>query len=440
MQKHISKMQFFAVSLMLFSMFFGAGNFIFPPMLGKEAGTNVYEATMFFCLTGVILPILGIAAISLSKSMDELVNRAGVVFGMTFTILIYITIGPAFAIPRATNMPFEVSLAPFIDPNNKFLWLCFYSFIYFGINYIICVNKSTMIDTLGKYLTPIMLILLVLLFLAGVINPIGDFNAPTGEYATHPVSKGFLEGYQTMDALASLIFATVIINSMRSLGVKNEKAIFSLTIKSGILAGAILACVYMMLGFLGASSSTKFMEATNGAALLSNITDYLFGNFGRIVLGAIFLLACLTTTVGLISSASDFFSKFTPKIKYSAWCIIWSFLSFCVATIGLDSIIKYSIPVLYIIYPITIMYIILSLINGIIQSSSLIYRSCIYLAAFLGIINSLDTTCDIQIKYITYIISRLPFYEQNLGWIVPEAVCFIITYAIFLIRKKNIEV
>ena len=122
MQKHISKMQFFAVSLMLFSMFFGAGNFIFPPMLGKEAGTNVYEATMFFCLTGVILPILGIAAISLSKSMDELVNRAGVVFGMTFTILIYITIGPAFAIPRAANMPFEVSLAPFIDPNNKFLW------------------------------------------------------------------------------------------------------------------------------------------------------------------------------------------------------------------------------------------------------------------------------------------------------------------------------
>lgn len=438
MKKHLQRNKFLIISLMLFSMFFGAGNFIFPTQLGKEAGENVYSAILAFGLTAVALPILGIAAVAKSGSMKALVNRVDPFFGAIFTILIYIVIGPAFAIPRAANMPFEVSVVPFLSESSKFLWLCIYSFIYFAINYAICINKSTMIDTLGKYLTPVMLILLVVLYLAGIFAPIGEFAPATKAYITHPITEGFLQGYQTMDALASIVFAIVVINAIKNLGISDERILVNSTIKSGILAGVILMLIYIMLAYLGASSSAVFAEASNGAILLSNITFELFGNFGRFILGAIFILACLTTTVGLIGSASEFFSSFTPKISYKMWCVIWSFLSFCVATIGLEAIINKSIPVLYALYPVTIILIILGLLNSFIDSSKLIYRSCVYLAAIIGVVNSLDITCQISIPFLTDLLKSLPFYDQSLGWIVPEISCFLITYVIFILSKKSI--
>ncbi|KAB0580568.1 branched-chain amino acid transport system II carrier protein [Campylobacter sputorum subsp. sputorum] len=432
----ISKKQFLVISLMLFSMFFGAGNFIFPPMLGKEAGVNVYEAILFFCITGVALPVLGIAAVAKSHSMDNLVRRVDPYFAMIFTILIYITIGPAFAIPRAANMPFEVTIAPFISTENQSIGLFVYTLIYFIINYLICINPSKMVEMLGKILTPLMLILIVFLFISNIINPIGEFGPAVGKYASHPIASGFLAGYETMDALASLVFGIVVINAIKNLGLTNNRVIVKSTIKSGILAGAILMSIYMMLAYIGASTSSLFPDVKNGAALLSNITNQLFGGFGVFVLGTIFLLACITTTVGLISSASEFFSGLVKNTSYKFWVITWSFLSFCVANVGLNALLTYSIPVLIALYPITIVLIILALINNFINSSKLIYRTCVYVAVIMGIVNGFDAA-GIKIPMISEVFAKIPFYDIGLGWIIPEILCLMITYIIHLFRKKD---
>lgn len=439
MKEYLSKNQFLIISLMLFSMFFGAGNFIFPPMVGRDAGINLYEAIMFFCLTAVALPVLGVAAVAKSETLDNLVKRVDPVFGIIFTLLVYIVIGPAFAIPRAANMPFEVSIAPLVPENFNQISLFIYSIIYFLINYFICINPNKMVNTLGKFLTPVMLVLIFVLLAGAFISPMNDgagFAQPIGKYATHPAASGFLDGYQTMDALASLVFAIVVINAMRALGIKNKKSLVSSTIKAGVLAGAILMVVYIALAYIGASSSVMFADAKNGANLLSGVTFHLFGNFGRLLLGSIFLLACLTTTVGLITSASEFFCKFNDKLGYKFWVITWSLLSFCVANIGLDAILKYSIPVLNAIYPVAIILIILALINNFLESSALIYRSCIYLAVIIGVVNALDSS-GIAVPVLSDLFRKLPFYDEGLGFVIPEIACFALTYIIHIFRKKE---
>lgn len=432
MSQHLSKKQFFSVALMLFAMFFGAGNFIFPPMLGQSAGKNLYEAILFFGLTAVALPILGIAAVAKIGSLEGITKRVSFKFSIIFTFVIYIVIGPLFGIPRAATTPFEVVLAPFISKDYHSIWLLVYTFVYFLINYIICVNPSKLVDAIGGILTPIMLILILVLFAWAIIFPMGDLALPKGDYINYPATSGFLEGYQTMDALASLVFAGVVVKSMKSLGIKDNRLLVSSTIKAGVLSGALLMCVYLMLSYIGATSVNIFDNVKNGAELLSLITNHLFGKAGNFVLGAIFLLACFTTTVGLLTSIAEFFSDFSKKFSYKQWLIIWSVISFLIANIGLEMIIKSSIPILKIIYPVAIVIILLALVSNFIESSKLIYRSCIYLTLIISLFSTLDGY-GLKFGFLRF----LPFYEIGLGWVTPLVVCFAVTYVIFLITKKD---
>lgn len=436
MQK-LSKKQFFTIALMLFSMFFGAGNFIFPPMVGRDAGTNYYIAIMFFCATAVLLPVLGVAAIARAGTLKKLASRADGWFAGLFVMLIYLSIGPFLAIPRAGNMPFEISIMQFLDPEKKTFYLAIYGAIYFALNLYVCIYPSKMVELLGKYLTPVMLILIVVFFVVGFLNPMGEFSAPNGDYAAHPVSKGFIEGYQTMDALAALVFGIIIAGAMRERGVKDEEHLAISTIKAGMFAGAILMIVYVMLGYLGATSATLFGSAENGAELLSLISNHLFGKAGVVVLGVAFFLACFTTTTGLISSVSAYFEEICPKISYKKWVLIWVIVSYGVANLGLDRILKFSIPVLIAIYPVAIVLVILSLINKIVDSSRIVYRVCVYVAAFVGVVNALDIA-GFKIPFVTENIAKLPFYESMLGWIVPVAIGFVVSYIFYLaIQKKD---
>ncbi|HDX6329276.1 MULTISPECIES: branched-chain amino acid transport system II carrier protein [Campylobacter] len=432
MKKNLLKSDFLIISLMLFSMFFGAGNFIFPPMVGKEAGENLYEAIAFFCLTAVALPVLGIAAVAKSGTLDVLVKRVDRLFAPIFTISVYIIIGPLLAIPRAANMPYEVSLSPSFGDSLLFV----YTAVYFIINYIICINKSTMIDTIGKWLAPIMLVLIFALFMASIINPLGELGEASGKYAISPMSSGFLDGYQTMDAMAALVFGIVVIQAMKSIGIKDNKRLANSVISSGILAGVILMSIYIILSYIGASSASRFPEAVNGANVLSLVTHYLFGFYGKFILGSIFLLACLTTTVGLIGSASEYFSSIVPKLSYKFWVFIWSFASFCMANIGLNDILNYSIPILTTFYPVSIVLILLALINNIINSSKLIYRSCVYLTLIISLAYSLEQI-GIKLPVIVNIFKNIPFYDIGLGWVIPGIICFCVSYIIFILRKRG---
>ncbi|QCD52741.1 branched-chain amino acid transport system II carrier protein [Campylobacter sp. RM16192] len=439
MKPGLSKKKFMTISLTLFAMFFGAGNFIFPPNLGKEAGDNFYMAIMFFCATAVLLPVLGVAGIARAKGLQNLVRRIDPVFAFVFTALLYLTIGPLFAIPRAANMPFDIAIKPFVPDGSLQIWLFAYSAVYFALNYYICLNPSALVKLLGRYLTPLLLLLILLLFGAGFLYPIGEFTAPMGDYVNHSASKGFVEGYQTMDALASLAFGIIVINAIKDVGVKNERHLVVSTIKAGMMAGIILMVIYLMLGYLGATSGELFKDTPdiNGAALLSKISDHYFGKIGVVILGSAFLLACLTTTLGLITSASEYFEELSKgKVKYKTWVILWCLIGFAVANFGLTTIIKGSIPVLVAIYPVSIILIILSLINPIIDSSKIVYRSCVYTCIIIGVVNGLDII-NISIPFLTPFVKTMPFYDSMLGWIVPSLVVFALSYVSYLMFHKR---
>lgn len=436
----ISKRDFYTVALMLFAMFFGAGNFILPPKLGMDSGENFYIAILFFCATGVALPVLGVAAVAKAGKLKDLASRVNVLFATIFVAAIYISIGPLLAIPRASNMPYNILIKPYVSEDFDTYTLIIYGFIYYAINYYICLNPSKILDTLGKYLTPILLTLIAVFIIWALIYTNVDIAKATPSYTEHPVSTAFVEGYQTMDALAALVFGISVVGALVSLGIKDEKQLSLITVKAGMFAGAILIVVYFSLGYLGHIYGNTFKDAGDGATLLSLISNDLFGTFGRFILGITSLLACLTTTIGLIGSSASYFSSVT-KINYKTWVILWVVLSYALSIQGLAQILKFSVPVLIALYPIAIVLIILSLINNLIDQSKIIYRACVYTAAIIGILNAIDISGAgfvLKYLYIDKFLEILPFYSSMLGWVVPVVVMFVISFFAHNISKKEI--
>lgn len=430
---------FTVVSLTLFSMFFGAGNFIFPPFLGNTAGTATPIAIIAFCLTAVVFPVLGIAACAKAHGMHNLASRVSYKFSIVFSISLLLIIGPGFAIPRAANMPYELAIVPFLSKEaaSSFMSLFIYSVAYFIINWALARNPTKMVATLGKILTPILLLLIAFLVVSSIINPMhtGAFLEPRGDYATNPIAAGILEGYQTMDALASLSFGLVILLIFKRLGVESRKTVVNGTIKAGVVAGILLGAIYISLSYLGASSAALIPNPKNGAEILAVATEYFYGKFGVIIFGVSIYLACLTTTVGLTSAISEYFITIS-KIEYKHWIIIWSVISSLVANIGLTAIINYAVPFLGIIYPLALTLIVLSLLNDFLRSDKFTYRLTCYVVLFISLIGTFDRSFEFQIPLFTDIISYLPLYKAGLEWVIPAIISLIIG-SIILIKKRQ---
>ena len=265
-------------------------------------------------ITGAGLPLLGVAAIGYSGSRDvqELASRVTPLYGLLFAVLLYLSIGPLFAIPRTATVSFEIGVVPFLgEPSeSQRTWaLAVFSIVFFAVSYWLAMSPGKLIDRIGKVLTPFLLLCIAVLVGASVLWPMGDFQAAQGEFVTQPLVKGFLEGYNTMDALASLVFAIIVIDSIRARGVSDKKALTSLTIRAGVLAAACLALVYALIAYMGASSVGLFGMLGNGAAVLSQVAQHYFGMSGNILLAAIVFLACLSTSVGLITSCAEYFNR-----------------------------------------------------------------------------------------------------------------------------------
>lgn len=433
--KTLTRSEFIVISLMLFSMFFGAGNFIFPPMLGKESGEIFYETILYFCVTAVLLPVLGVAAVARCGSVQALTGRVDKFFGPIFIVLIYLSIGPFLAIPRAANLPFEVGVAPVVG-EAKTQWLIAWSVFFFVINYLVSVNKSKVVEVLGKWLTPVLLLMIALLVIGVVVADTPALAAPVGKYATAPTSSAFLAGYDTMDAMAAIVFGIVVVNVLRDFGVKDSKAIVRTTIKSGIFAGALLSIIYIALAYLGAATAGAITETSNGAEILAKSAEFLFGSAGQIILGIALFLACITTTVGLTTSGSDYFNSLAPKVSYKWWCIIFSVVSALMANIGLSGILKIGVPILVAFYPVVIVLVLLALIDNLIDSSKLIYRACIYITLVTGLIYSLGSVAKVLPEgFVEAVKHAMPFYDYGLGWVLWAIVAFCVTYIIQILIK-----
>lgn len=447
MDSKLSFKSYAIVGMMLFALFFGAGNLIFPAQLGQYAGTEVTIAIIGFLITGVGLPLLGILAIGYSKSNDlqDLSSRVHPVYGVLFTSLLYLTIGPFFALPRTGAVAYEVGIAPFVSASSSAVILIIFSIVFFAIALVVSLNPSKIVDSIGKFLSPAILITLAVLLIAAFITPMGQAGTPQGGYLDNAFMTGFLEGYNTMDALASLVFGIIVIAAVRKMGVKSPKGILVATLKSGLVAAVLLAIAYTGIAFLGATSTSTLGLLETGGPVLSGASEHYFGTFGALLVAVIITLACLTTAIGLIVANSEFFHKLTPKVSYKVYVVIFSIFSLIVTNAGLSNIITYSIPVLMFLYPLAIVLILLAFASPVFHHARVVYVATITVTFFIAVIDGFKTlTGTLAIEnpawlqtIIDFYGAVLPLYNEGLGWLLPAVVTIVITGLLVPSKKEE---
>ncbi|RBP93843.1 LIVCS family branched-chain amino acid:cation transporter [Cytobacillus firmus] len=427
--KTLAPKQILAVGLMLFALFFGAGNMIFPPFLGQSAGTNVWTAIIGFLITGVGLPLLGIIAIAKNGDLQTIASRVHPLYGIIFTIIMYLAIGPFFGIPRTGTVAFEIGITPFLSEtaSNSTYTLLAYTIVFFCITAWLSLNPSKLVDRIGSIFTPALLIILAVLVIKSFITPMGELKAPMGAYEEGPFFKGFIEGYLTMDTIAALVFGIIVIGSIQGMGVTNKHSLMKICITAGLIAAAGLAAVYLSLAFIGASSMEAIGQLDNGGAILSAASQYLFGPAGALILGLAITVACLTTSVGLVSACAQYFHKLLPKVPYKIIVIILSLFSMVVANIGLTQLIQLSLPILIIIYPLAIVLILLSFMHNAFNGYSSVYIGALIPTGLISFVDGLKTA-GMDVSVITDSLQFLPFFAEGIGWIVPAIAGAVIGY------------
>lgn len=425
------------VGVTLFSMFFGAGNLIFPPFLGAQAGQASIPAMIGFCLSAVGLPMLGVIAVAESNGLPELAGRVHPKFAAIFTFLIYMSIGPCLAIPRTATTSFEMAVVPFL-PESMSLEMAqlLYSIVFFALALLLALRPDKLTDRLGKLLGPALLILILVVFAGCIVHPMGTPNAPIGKYVSGAAVNGFLEGYQTMDTIAALNFGFIIALNIRAKGVEDNRQIVGETCRAGIIAGVVLFAVYGILTYIGVQSGAAFPGAANGTEVLKSIVMELFGPIGVIILALIFAIACLNTCIGLISCCGDYFAKIFPVFGYRVWACFFAVISMMISNVGLNQILSFSVPVLGAIYPVAIMLIVLAFLHKWLGQFRYVYPVTILLTGVVSVLSALASV-EIVIPGITALIRLLPFYAQSLGWLIPALVGMVIGVLISPKTGKN---
>lgn len=431
-----------AVGFMLFALFFGAGNLIFPAMLGQSAGTNLWSANAGFVVTGVGLPLLGVLALGFSGKSDlqSLASRVNPMFGIAFTVALYLSIGPLFAIPRTGTVSFEIGIKPFLaEGSSTVLPLLIFTLIFFGITGYFSLKSSKIVDIVGKYLTPALLIFIGILIVTAFIKPLGPFQAPTENYVSDAFFKGFQEGYLTMDALAAFVFGIIVINAVKARGATTKKDIMVAVAKAGVIAAALLAIIYTSLTFIGASSVEGFGLLDNGGAVLSSVSNQYFGAYGGILLSLIVFGACLTTSIGLVTSCATYFNKLMPQISYTKFVIIFSAFSTLLANFGLNQLIAISVPVLVTLYPLAMCLMFFTFLHPFFQGRKAVYQMGML---FTGVVSLCDglVAAGIAADPINNLLTgTLPFYEIGLGWAIPALVGALLGYVYSLVTKGSVK-
>jgi branched-chain amino acid:cation transporter, LIVCS family len=419
MERKLPLKETIALGFFMFALFLGAGNIIFPPLLGQQAGESLLIAIIGFLVTGVGLPVVAVFTIARSGGdLNDLSNRVHPTFAKIFPVIIYLTIGPFFGIPRTGTVTYEIGVAPFL-PNESSMGLFISTFVFFLITFWLALNPAKLVDRVGKILTPLLLLLIVVISIRGFSSPIGSIGEAVGKYKDGAFFGGFVEGYLTMDAIAALVFGVVVINRVREMGIKKASAIRSYTIMAGIIAGLGLSFVYISLSYIGATSVEGVGVQDNGGAILSSVTSLLFGPFGSIILALVITGACLTTSVGLVAACGEYLSQRFPRLSYPVVVTILCLFSFTMANLGLSQLISVSIPLLITVYPIAIVLILLSLLNSYIPISRAVYIGAIIGAGIISIYDGF-TTAGIEVASISTALTFIPLYTNGLGWLLPS--------------------
>ncbi len=426
---NLSTRAYLAIGMMLFALFFGAGNLIFPAALGQHAGDNVGWALLGFVLTGVGLPLLGVVAMGYSscKDVEELASRVHPIYGLLYTISLYLSIGPMFATPRTGTVAYEIAIKPFADGLHMNMEPIFLA-LFFGISLWLSISPQKLVNRIGNILTPALLLVILLLIVKSFITPLGGYAVPQPSYGDAPtaVLQGFLDGYNTMDALASVVFAILVIDFVRLSGATSRAVITKTVMEVGAIAVGLLGIVYVFIANIGATSVERFGLFETGAPVLSVSANYLFGEFGQIILAIIVLLACLSTSIGLITSCGTYFHKLTPKISYKLYVVIFSVAAFGLSMFGLKTIISAAIPVLMLLYPLTIVIILLALLHNVFGGRRCVYAWTVAFTMISALMTGLETAGIAPAALEQLFAQYIPFQSAGMGWVSFAVLGFVV--------------
>lgn len=418
----------FGLGFMAFAFFLGAGNLIFPPFAGMLAGENMPLAMLGFLITAVGLPLLGLIAVA--KANGKVMAMLPAFAATALAIAIYIIIGPAFAAPRTGLVAYEIGARPFIENTSAMISLgalelnlsqLIYTFIFFVVAMLLAMFPGKLLDSVGKVLTPVLLILLVGLAISVILLPSSEVGAAVGDYQNSPLTKGILEGYNTMDTLASLMFGMLIIDILKKKGVTDPNAQTRYLMRAAVIAAAGLAFVYVSLFFLGATAGDIAIGAENGGQILTNYVTHEFGALGTVLLSAVVTLACLTTAVGLLSACSEYFNELLPKIAYRTWVILFSAICATVANVGLTQLISISIPVLVSIYPVAIALVAVTFLTERFARPEFSHRLVLSVALVFGAFDGLQAA-GVNMSLLDF----MPLHAEGMAWLLPTAIVVIV--------------
>lgn len=411
------------LGFMNFALFVGAGNIIFPPFIGLQAGTSVWPAAIGFLLTGVGLPV--ITAVAMAKaggSMSAITQPVGKICGILLTVICYLCIGPLFATPRTATVSYELAILPFTGSEK---WLPHWSIFYFGIVLLVSLQPGKLLDTVGKILSPIKILALMVLAVTAMLLPAGKPQEPVGNYTSSAFSQGLTNGYLTMDTLASLAFGLVIVSAIQSRGVTSARLITRYAVWSGMIAGIGLALVYLSLFRLGMGSTGLVENATNGAQVLSAYVNFSYGTGGNIFLGVLITIACLVTAIGLNSACAAYFSSIS-SISYHVYAWFFAAFSMLVSNVGLTQLINVSIPALTAVYPVFVVLIMTYFMRGWFHSAARVVMPAALVSFLFGVA---DAVAAVGIRdWPLSFIRLMPLHNQGLAWITPAAAVFAICF------------
>ena len=415
----------------LFAMLFGAGNLIFPPMLGYETNSSWIPTMLAFTITGVGFPFLGILSVSIvGNGIKDFANRVSPTFSKIFAIISILAIGPMLAIPRTGATAYEITFLH--NGMNNTIYKYIYLICYFGIVILFSLKANKVIERVGKILTPILLLLLFLIIVKGIF--FSGLSIKPDIYP-HAFKRGFLEGYQTMDTIASIAYAGIILKAIKNGRDLTQKQEFSFLIKSGLVAILSLALIYGGFALVGAKMHSVLVT-NDKIELLVKTTSYLLGGYGNLILAICVAGACLTTAIGLVATVGEFFSSIT-SFKYENIVIFTVIISFLLSILGVESIIRISVPILIFIYPVMISLIILNLFGKYIKNDY-VYKGVVLFTGIIGLIESL-ASIGITNTYTNSVLEILPFSDYGLTWLFPGLIGYILFSLIFrkIGRIKN---
>ncbi|KXT78733.1 branched-chain amino acid transport system II carrier protein [Streptococcus sp. DD13] len=412
--------------LLLFGIFFGAGNLIFPPSLGALSGNQFLPAILGFVLSGVGLAVLTLIVGTLNPKgyIYEISQKISPWFATLYLSVLYLSIGPFFAIPRTATTAYEVGISPLLSEAGKGIGLIVFTILYFAAAYLIALNPSKILDRIGRILTPIFALLIVILVVLGALKYGGNVSQTASTaYQASAFGTGFLEGYNTLDALASVAFSVIAVQTLKQLGFSSKKEYISTIWVVGIVVALAFSVLYIGLGFLGNHfpvPAEVMKGGTPGVYILSQATQEIFGPTAQLFLAAMVIVTCFTTTVGLIVSTGEFFHGRFPRISYQVYATAFTFIGFAIANLGLEAIIQYSLPVLVILYPITITIVMIVIVNKFLPLSKPGMQLTVGLVALIACASVLGD--GFKLSFLTNLIEQLPFAKASLPWLLPALV------------------